>query len=174
MKSFFNRVVVLAAILSLSLSGLALSSPTPAQAGLWVPDANECAFLKEINAYRKSRGISPLTFSRSLGAAADNHSNYMAQTDDVDHSLKGGLSWSQNIYNYGYPSGQGIGENVLAGRQSASGAIALWKTSSGHNQNMLNPKWKTIGVGRAVNKDGRYDYYWTTTFGTRSHRTISC
>ena len=112
--------------------------------------------------------------SRSLGAAADNHSNYMAKTDDVDHSLQGGLSWSQNIYNYGYPTGQGIGENVLAGRKSASGALALWKTSPGHNANMLNPKWKTIGVGRAVNIDGRYDYYWTTTFGTTSHRTIYC
>lgn len=174
MKSFLNRIVVLAAILSLSLGGLTLSSPSKVEAGLWVPDANECAFLKEINAYRKSKGLGALTFSRSLGAAADNHSAYMAKTDDVDHSLKGGLSWSQNIYNYGYPTGQGIGENVLAGRQSASGALGLWKTSPGHNANMLNPKWKAIGIGRVVNKDGRYDYYWTTTFGTSSHRTISC
>jgi uncharacterized protein YkwD len=98
----------------------------------------------------------------------------MAATDDVDHTLKGGLSWSDNIRNFGYPAGTGIGENVLAGRQSASGALALWKTSASHNQNMLNPKWKTIGIGRSVNKDGRYDFYWTTTFGTHSHRTISC
>lgn len=174
MKSLLNRIVVAAAILSLSLGGLALSSPAPAEAGLWWPDANECAFLKEINAYRKANGLASLSFSRSLGAAADNHSNYMAATDDVDHSLQGGQAWSQNIYSYGYPTGQGIGENVLAGRQSAAGALMLWKTSPGHNANMLNPKWKSIGVGRAVNKDGRYDYYWTTTFGTAGHRTISC
>lgn len=174
MKSFFSRIATLVAILSLSLGGLAFTSPDSAQAGLWVPDANECAFLAEINAYRKANGLGSLTFSRSLGAAAAFHSDYMAATDDVDHSLKGDMPWSQNILDFGYPAGQGMGENVLAGRQSASGAIALWKTSPGHNANMLNPKWRAIGIGRSVNKDGRYDYYWTTTFGTSSHRTISC
>lgn len=174
MKSLFSRFATLVTILSLSFGGLMFSGAEPAQAGLWVPDANECAFLREINAYRKANGLGSLTFSRSLGAAADYHSVYMAKTDDVDHSLAGGKSWSQNILDFGYPSGQGMGENVLAGRQSASGALNLWKTSPGHNANMLNSKWKTIGIGRAVNVDGRYDYYWTTTFGTKSHRTISC
>lgn len=174
MKSLFSRIATLVAVLSLSLGGLAITSPEPALAGLWVPDANECAFLKEINAYRKANGVPPVKLSRSLGAAADYHSVYMAKTDDVDHTLQSGLAWSTNIYNYGYPTGQGIGENVLAGRKSAGGAINLWKTSPGHKANMLNPKWKAIGIGRAVNLDGRYDFYWTTTFGTATHRTISC
>lgn len=173
MKSLAVRIAVLAAILSMALGGLPVTAPQEAQAGLWVPNSHECAFLREINAYRKANGLGALTLSRSLSAAADNHSAYMARTDDVDHTL-GKKSWSQNIYDYGYPEGKGIGENVLAGRSSAGGALTLWKTSPGHNANMLNPKWKTIGIGREVNTDGRYDYYWTTTFGTASHRTISC
>src|SRR5690606_32664537 len=111
MKSLFSRIATLVAVLSLSLGGLAITSPEPALAGLWVPDANECAFLKEINAYRKANGVPPVKLSRSLGAAADFHSVYMAKTDDVDHTLQSGLSWSSNIYNFGYPTGQGIGEN---------------------------------------------------------------
>jgi uncharacterized protein YkwD len=67
-----------------------------------------------------------------------------------------------------------MGENVLAGRSSAGGALNLWKSSSGHNANMLNPSWKAIGIGRWVNANGYYKYYWTTTFGTLRHRTISC
>lgn len=173
MKSLAARIAVLAAIFSMALGGLPLTAPQEAQAGLWVPNSHECAFLREINAYRKKHGVGPLTLSRSLSAAADNHSAYMARTDDVDHTL-GKVSWSQNIYNYGYPTGVGIGENVLAGRSSAGGALSLWATSAGHKANMLNPQWKTIGIGREVNTGGRYDYYWTTTFGTKGHRTISC
>lgn len=171
MKNSLARLLTFMAIVSLLLGSL-LISPADAEA-LWAPDANECAFLNEINAYRKANGVSPLTFSRSLGMAAAHHSNYMAKTDDIDHTL-GSVTWSQNILNYGYPEGQAMGENVLAGRKSAAGALSLWKSSPGHNQNMLSKTWKSIGVGRSVNLDGKYGYYWTTTFGGASHRTISC
>lgn len=154
------------------ISALFLTAAQPAEA-LWTPNANECKFLRLINDYRAAHGVAPVALSRSLSMAADNHSRYMAQTDDVDHSL-GGISWSQNILNYGYPAGYGMGENVLAGRQSAGGALNLWISSPPHNANMLNPVWKAIGIGREVNINGKYDFYWTTTFGTVRHRTISC
>jgi uncharacterized protein YkwD len=173
MAGIFTRIATIAAILSMTL-GVLLAQPEAADARLWQPDANECAFLHSINLYRRSHGVSPLLLSRSLSMAADYHSNYMARTDDVDHSLAGGASWSQSILNFGYPEGYGMGENVLAGRSSAGGALTLWSRSPAHNDNMLNSSWKAIGIGRAVNLDGRYKYYWTTTFGTVRHRTISC
>lgn len=156
----------------MTLGALAVS-PQPAEAGLWRPDRNECAFLDLINDYRRDHGLRPLLLSRSLGAAADHHSAYMADTDQINHSLAS-MSWSTNIRNFGYPSKLGIGENVLAGRQSAGGAINLWKSSSGHRANMLDPNWDAIGIGRVYDRSGRYDFYWTTTFGTGRHRTISC
>ena len=173
MAGLIIRIATLAAILSMTLGGL-LVQPEQAGAALWTPDANECAFLSSINVYRRSHGLKPVVLSRSLSMAAYYHSQYMARTDDVDHSLSGGLSWSTSILNFGYPAGYGMGENVLAGRSSAGGALSLWAQSPPHNANMLNSSWKSIGIGRAVNKDGRYDYYWTTTFGTIRHRTISC
>jgi uncharacterized protein YkwD len=174
MAGLMTRIATIAAILSLTL-GVLLVRPSTADAALWTPDANECAFLSAINLYRKSNGVPAVSLSRSLSMAADYHSQYMAySTQDVDHTLSGGLSWSQNILNFGYPAGYGMGENVLAGRSSAGGALGLWKSSPGHNANMLNPSWKAIGIGRWVNADGYYKYYWTTTFGTVRHRTISC
>ena len=173
MAGITTRIATFAAILSMAL-GVLLAQPQSADAGLWRPDANECAFLKAINLYRRSHGVAPVAFSRSLGMAADYHSAYMAKTDDVDHSLSGGLAWSQSILNFGYPEGYGMGENVLAGRSSAGGALTLWSSSPLHDANMLNKSWKAIGIGRAVNQDGKYKYYWTTTFGTVRHRTITC
>jgi uncharacterized protein YkwD len=172
MKHLLTKLLCGMAIVGMLLGGLAFA-PRGAEAGLWWPDKNECAFLGAINKYRQAHGVRPLTFSRSLGAAAEYHAMYMARTDDVDHTL-GNISWVDNIFNFGYPTGQGMGENVLAGRQSADGALLLWKSSPGHNQNMLDPNWVTIGVGRAVNLNGKYGFYWATTFGSHSHRTISC
>jgi uncharacterized protein YkwD len=173
MAGLMTRIATLAVILSLAL-GVLVVRPGTADAALWTPDANECAFLSAINLYRKSNGLPAVSLSRSLSMAADYHSAYMAKTDDVDHTLSGGASWSANILNFGYPAGYGMGENVLAGRSSAGGALNLWKTSPPHNANMLNASWKAIGIGRAVNSNGYYKYYWTTTFGTVRHRTISC
>lgn len=172
MAGFVTRVATLAAILALTLGTLSIR-PEPA-AALWTPTTYECKFLQLINDYRAAYGVAPVVLSRSLSMAADNHSGYMAKTDDVDHTLAGGLSWSQNILNYGYPEGYGMGENVLAGRSSAGGALNLWISSPPHKANMLNKSWKAIGIGRDVNLNGKYDYYWTTTFGTVKHRTFSC
>src|SRR4051794_14013242 len=98
-----SRLLHVLAMLAIVLSVTLHASPG-AEAGLWTPDANECAFLRDINAYRKSHGVGPLTLSRSLSMAADNHSRYMGRTDDVDHTL-GTVTWAQNILNYGYPEG---------------------------------------------------------------------
>ena len=157
-----------------TLFSIFMAAAQPAEA-LWRPNAKECLFLTKINNYRAQHGVRPLVLSRSLSMAADHHSAYMAKTDDVDHYLDGeGISWSENILNYGYPAGYGMGENVLAGRSSAGGALNLWIDSPPHRDNMLNPAWKSIGIGREVNLNGKYDYYWTTTFGTVRHRTFSC
>jgi len=172
MVRFFTRAVMAIALVTMVFGGLTIA-PQPASAYLWTPDANECAFLTAINKYRRDNGVGPLTLSRDLGMAAEDHSLYMARTDDVDHTI-GTLSWADNILDYGYPAGLGMGENVLAGRQSAGGALGLWKTSPPHNANMLDPSWHAIGIARAYNPKGRYVFYWTTDFGTRSHRTISC
>ena len=156
-----------------TLFSIFLMAAQPADA-LWRPDANECKFLHVINDYRADYGLRPLLLSRSLSMAADYHSEYMASTDDVDHTLSGGSSWSANILAWGYPAGYGMGENVLAGRQCAGGALNLWISSPPHRANMLNPSWVAIGIGREYNPDGYYKFYWTTTFGTVRHRTISC
>jgi hypothetical protein len=136
------------------------------------PSAVEWEFVNKINSYRSSNGLGGLQMSRSLAAAARHHAYYMSRSDDIDHTL-GTVSWSQNIYSYGYPTGYSIGENALAGRQSSGGALSLWITSPTHKANMLDPRWTRIGVGRVYYNPNRYDFYWITTFGSVSHRTIS-
>jgi uncharacterized protein YkwD len=143
----------------------------PANVASHVPSAAEWTMVEYLNDYRAANGLGRVEMSRSLAAAARHHAYYMAQTDDVDHSL-GSTSWSANIYNYGYPTNGYIGENVAAGRSSASGTLNQWKLSSGHNANLLHTEYIRIGVGRVYRSAGQYDYYWCMTFGSWSHRTI--
>ena len=61
----------------------------------------------------------------------------------------------------GYP--YGAGENIAGGTSSAAQALAAWQQSPGHNNNMLYPGYRTIGIGRALG--GPYGVYWVTDFG---------
>ena len=156
---------------------LALGATLGASATSWetyAPDASECGFLAVINEYRASKGLHALKLSATLGAAAEHHSRDMANNNVFSHTLSTRVSWSDNIMNHGYVEGAAMAENIAAGRSSASGVFSLWVNSSGHRANMLSPKLYAIGIGRAYNAASPYDWYWTTTFGGRSSRLITC
>ncbi len=130
--------------------------------------------LAKINAYRTSSGKTALKLSRALGAAARHHSNEMAVNDYASHTLLNDVTWSQNITNYGYPTNTYRGENIAAGNSGASDTFAQWKRSPSHNATMLSGDYKVIGIGRAVQRDSTYRWYWTATFGGTVDRTVSC
>lgn len=156
---------------------LAVGAAVPASATSWptyAPDASECAFLAVINAHRAAYGLPALKLSATLGAAAEHHSRDMARNDVFGHTLADGTSWRQNIRNHRYPEGWATAENVAAGRSSTRGVFAQWANSPGHNATMLSPKLRAIGIGRAYDEDSRYGWYWTTTFGGRSSRIVTC
>jgi uncharacterized protein YkwD len=152
----------------------AATAPAPITAAQYAPDARECAMLAKINAYRKARGRAPLALSRTLGAAAEHHSRQMASKDYFGHTLSGGVTWSRNITNHGYPTGTARAENIAAGHADAAATFAQWKNSSGHRANMLNGTYKAIGIGRAYGGSSTYGWYWTTTFGSAKSGTIAC
>ena len=62
---------------------------------------------------------------------------------------------------------QGIsanGENIAAGRSSASGTLQQWKDSDGHCRNMMNPNFHVFAIGYFYESSSRYRYYWTQMF----------
>ncbi len=50
------------------------------------------------------------------------------------------------------------GENVAAGQRSGTEVVSAWMNSPGHRANILNPAYTEIGVGYAVDSEGR-PYY---------------
>lgn len=134
--------------------------------GGYSPDKQERAFLELINAHRRKHGAGKLRLNDQLGAAAEFHSRDMAKKNYFRHKLSNGDSPEQNIRRHGYTNYSVVGENIAAGQKSARQVFAAWKTSNGHNRNMLDKDFDEIGIGRVKGKKrSKYGWYWTTTFG---------
>jgi uncharacterized protein YkwD len=176
--------LIAVAIVVLSWSGsttvaaheLRLADPnsTIVVAAEYCPDSQEWAFLFLINDYRSQYGLPALTLSRTLGAAAEQHSRDMANENYFNHTLSDGTSWSDNIRNHGYDADTALGENIAAGRSAASDVFDLWVNSTTHRENMLSPSFVAIGIGRASNSDSTFGWYWTTTFGGKTDDQPNC
>jgi uncharacterized protein YkwD len=171
-----GSIVAPAALPVAAAPGSGSTSATVAEisASQYTPDDRECAMLAKINAYRKSKGKSALKLSRTLGAAAEHHSKEMATKNYASHTLLGGVSWSQNMTNHGYPTNTYRGENIAAGNSAVADTLAQWKNSPGHNETMLSSDYKAIGIGFASNSKSDYRWYWTATFGSSTDRTVAC
>jgi uncharacterized protein YkwD len=113
---------------------------------------------RALNRLRVSHGLRPLRTSPLLARAARAHARALALAGDFQHEWPDGRpfgKWILGYYplrTYGYWSS---GENLLwtAGVLTAPTAIRLWLASPEHRRNMLDPRWREIGVG-VVHADG--------------------
>jgi uncharacterized protein YkwD len=135
--------------------------------GGYSPDSEERAFLDLINDYRRRNGAGSLSLQDQLGAAAEHHSQDMAQKNYFSHKLSNGDSAEKNIERFGYTTWRFVGENIAAGHETAGKVMDAWKSSAEHDRNMRNKNFTEIGIGRAHDGNSKYGWYWTTTFGSR-------
>ncbi|MBI2895302.1 MAG: CAP domain-containing protein [Deltaproteobacteria bacterium] len=141
------------------LPGLAAGQEAPSP-GL---DAEERAFLDLLNQYRRDNGLGELVATLTLNTAADRHAFDMASNDWFDHTGSDGSSPSDRCAWAGYPGG--CGENLAAGYQTARDAFEGWRSSPGHNANMLESDYAAVGVALEVAEGTTYTWYWATDFG---------
>lgn len=125
-----------------------------------------------VNQKRAENGLPPLKRSVELDNSARAHSKdvhddryfYHDTYDRVDGSLRKVCSWSARISLY--YSGTPEGENVAGGYDPAEKVLQAWMGSAGHRVNILNKKFREIGVGHFSGPNA-YKTYWTQDFGTR-------
>jgi uncharacterized protein YkwD len=115
------------------------------------------------NAERAKHGCAALTVDSRLQAAAQGHSNDMIARNFFDHTNPSGKNPGDRITAAGYRWST-YGENIAYGQRTPAAVMSAWMNSSGHRANILNCKFKNIGVGVAL-KAGTP--YWTQNFGTR-------
>jgi uncharacterized protein YkwD len=151
----------------------AASSPrTQARPALSAVDR---AMLVEINAVRTRHGLRAVVPSRGLMNAARRHSLEMVRNGYFSHSSADGSSFESRVRRY-YRGLRSAGENIAFGcpELSAAEAMSLWMNSPGHRRNILDPRWREIGISvvhveSAPGPDYRGDptTVATTDFGRR-------
>lgn len=116
------------------------------------------------NRARSRHGCKPLKKIGSLRQAARRHTALMVRHRRLDHRLPGEPSLSGRIAKAGYRGADVVGENLALGARTPRAVVRAWLRSSGHRANILDCRFRHIGVG-VVNARG--ERWWTQTFGRR-------
>jgi uncharacterized protein YkwD len=107
-----------------------------------------------INVQRSDRGLRPLRLDGALVLAAQRHSQDMVRRDYFAHVSRDGHDLVDRMRQAGWrPRGAWTaGENIAWGTGSfgdAQSVVSSWMRSSGHRANILNRRFREIGVGVA-------------------------
>jgi hypothetical protein len=118
------------------------------------------------NAHRESLGLTALVPAGTLTTAAEWKAAHMARYRYMSHEDPAppvGRDWIDRVRDCGYE--HSAGENIAYGYKTPEIVFEAWLNSPGHRDNIEDPSYRVIGVGAAVNSDGRA--YWAQVFGTR-------
>jgi len=113
----------------------------------------ERATLCLLNRERKRRGMRALQRDRRLARAADRHISDMVRHRYFGHDSRNGRSFSDRIRAAGYLPRVGrwtVGENLAWGSGSqgtAAQIVKAWMSSPGHRANILDRRFREIGIG---------------------------
>ncbi|WP_088691752.1 MULTISPECIES: CAP domain-containing protein [unclassified Rhizobium] len=95
-----------------------------------------------INAYRASRGLSPLAANGTLKALARQHSQYQAVRRAISHDGFRQRSAQARAAGLSVVCSENVGVGYMTPQQLFSG----WRNSPGHNTNLLRPNLRYAGV----------------------------
>ena len=108
-----------------------------------------------ISRYRREHGLSTVKIDPQLTAIAERQAKAMAASGIMDHSVAGSFSSRMSGARTGMAA-----ENIAAGTSTWAETFRVWKTSPGHNANLLQSKADIVGVAVARNDQTRYKTYW--------------
>lgn len=134
------------------------TGPTESVSGI---SSIEMEVIRLVNIERQKQGITPLVASSALSNVARKKSEDMAINNYFSHTSPTYGSSSNMMRTFGINSSYS-GENIAKGQLSAQSVVRGWMNSSGHRDNIMNPSFKTIGVGYYQSSNGTN--LWTQMF----------
>jgi len=139
-------------------------------------NAGEKRMLQLHNNARTQRGLKALCVHPNLTDAARAHSQDMLDKDYASHDSPGGETVGKRLERFGYGSDGYyyylIGENIAWGcgsRGSPAHLFKWWMHSRGHRHNILNKKFREVGIGARSGgfKSCANAAMYTVDFGSR-------
>lgn len=160
--TFVLASTLLAAVI---MAGIGVVEPAPAHAatggyvkkcggGKIFLNAKEKRTFELHNKIRRNHDLKTFCVQPNLEKAARAHSKEMVVKDYFSHDSYNGTSFDQRLKNFGYtPDGYSywtVGENIAYGsgsQGSPANIMNAWMNSTEHRHNILNGKFRQIGIG---------------------------
>ena len=176
------RRYVLAALAALGVLAAAPASASAACPNKYAhPAETSTATIKRatlclLNRQRKAHGRRALNPNKRLARAARRHARDMVERDYFSHTAPGGVSFVDRIMRQDYVDpgeGWALGENLAWGSYQLAtpkSIVRSWMQSPGHRANILNTRFREIGIGvvkgaPVAGTENAATY--STSFGTR-------
>lgn len=175
--TFFIALLALAAGLLTPSPAAAACANAGATPGSISAKALSKATLCLLNEERADRNLRPLKSNGKLGKAAKRYSKEMVKRRFFAHVSPSGSTVRTRVARTRYMRGVrawAIGENIAFGTGASStpkSIVRSWMNSPGHRANILNGKYREIGIGIAdgapVATTATVGATYTTNFGFR-------
>ena len=176
-------LVSVSALAALAAPAAASAAPRCANADLQ-PSSDNLPLIRDatlclLNAERTSRGMRKLKASPQLGRSAQRFSAMMVQESFFDHVSPGGSTLLSRVRRgTDYLTGAlnyALGENIAWGSghyATPAETVVGWMNSAGHRRNILNRRFRHVGIGIAIgapmDAGGMAAATYTTDFGYRT------
>jgi uncharacterized protein YkwD len=108
--------------------------------------------------HERFAATTPLAPSSILTRAAREHALDMARNDYFEHTGLDGSEPKERLARFGYLS-RLTGENIAYGPESAEEVVSGWLASPGHCANIMEPRFREMGIAYAV-EPVRGAIYW--------------
>ena len=114
--------------------------------------------LRLVNKERARVGAAPLRFARDLEASA--YVRAVELPTKFSHTRPNGTKCFTAMPTRGHI----LGENLAGGQTSPKQVVQAWMDSKTHRDNILNPKYKELGVVYYYQSKSKYKHYWVQHF----------
>jgi uncharacterized protein YkwD len=104
-----------------------------------------------------------LVISGKLYRAARWHARDMARRNYFEHQGRDGSSPKDRVQREGYRL-RLTGENIAFGPETAAEVVAGWLASPGHCANIMDPRFRDMGVAVSLGRKRGY-FYWVQELG---------
>jgi uncharacterized protein YkwD len=101
----------------------------------------------------------PLQLSGTLDSVAAEHAMDMARHEYFEHVDLGGHTPADRVRASGYRE-KLVGENIAYGPTSADEVVAGWLHSTGHCENIMDPRFVEMGLALAPGRNSQHGLYW--------------
>lgn len=156
-KSHFSLKLVLGCLLFLSL----VIAPAPAHAQSVAPADlffNEVQTVYLINLERRAAGLPPLRWNAELTTSARTFAEDVVanqSTGYCGHIDSAGRAPGERMRLAGFIKLAAWGENSVCGYTTPDAAVRAWMRSDSHRQNLLDSRFRELGVGYALSAANR-------------------